>query len=249
MMQSAPSLISQHIDDKEPAVVLEKVCKIYHMGQIEVPALNEVTLELPKGELIVFLGPSGSGKTTLLNIIGGLDSLTSGRVVIGGMDISHFNEARLTRARRTQTGFVFQFFNLIPSLTAAENVEVAAQLAGTGHLVDQLLAEVGLSQQARHFPAQLSGGEQQRVAIARALVTDAPIILCDEPTGNLDFDTGRRILKLMTRICRERNKTFLVVTHNAAIVRIAHRVIHLKDGRIVKTYENAEPMDPEELQW
>ncbi len=248
-MQSAPSLISQHIDDEEPAVILEKVSKIYHMGQIEVAALNEVTLKVPKGELIVFLGPSGSGKTTLLNIIGGLDSLTSGRVVIGGIDISHFNEAQLTRARRTQTGFVFQFFNLIPTLTARENVEVAAHLARTGHLVDQLLEEVGLARQARHFPAQLSGGEQQRVAIARALVTDAPIILCDEPTGNLDFDTGRRILKLMARICQERNKTFLVVTHNAAIVQIAHRVIHLKDGRIVKTYENAEPMDPEELQW
>jgi putative ABC transport system ATP-binding protein len=234
---------------EEPAVILEKVSKIYHMGQVEVAALNEVTLEVPKGELIVFLGPSGSGKTTLLNIIGGLDSLTSGRVVIGGIDISHFNEAQLTRARRTQTGFVFQFFNLIPTLTARENVEVAAHLAKTGHLVDQLIEEVGLTRQTRHFPAQLSGGEQQRVAIARALVTDAPIILCDEPTGNLDFDTGRRILKLMSRIGQERNKTFLVVTHNAAISRIAQRVIRLKDGRIVEAYENTEPVDPEELQW
>ena len=248
-MQMTQSPVISKAVNEEPAVILEEVSKIYHMGQIEVPALREVTLKVPKGELIVFLGPSGSGKTTLLNIIGGLDSLTSGRVVIGGIDISHFNEAQLTRARRTQTGFVFQFFNLIPSLTAKENVEVAAHLAGTTHLVDQLIEEVGLARQARHFPAQLSGGEQQRVAIARALVTDAPIILCDEPTGNLDFDTGRRILKLMTRICRERNKTFLVVTHNAAIVQIAHRVIHLKDGRIVKTSENAEPMDPEELQW
>lgn len=248
-MQLNQNRVSGKTVNEESAVILDGVSKIYHMGQIEVPALREVTLKVPKGELIVFLGPSGSGKTTLLNIIGGLDSLTSGRVVIGGIDISHFNEAQLTRARRTQTGFVFQFFNLIPSLTAKENVEVAAHLAGTDRRVDQLLAEVGLSRQARHFPAQLSGGEQQRVAIARALVTDAPIILCDEPTGNLDFDTGRRILKLMTRICRERNKTFLVVTHNTAIVRIAHRVIHLKDGSIVKTYENAEPVDPEELQW
>ncbi len=248
-MQLARSSASDYKVDEEAAVSLEKVSKIYRMGQIEVPALAEVTLKMPKGELVVFLGPSGSGKTTLLNIIGGLDSPTSGRVVVGGVDITGLNEAQLTRSRRTQTGFVFQFFNLIPTLTAQENVEVAAHLAKTGHLVDQLLAEVGLSRQARHFPAQLSGGEQQRVAIARALVTDAPIILCDEPTGNLDFDTGRRILKLMTRICQERNKTFLVVTHNAAIVQIAHRVIHLKDGRIVKTYENAAPMDPEDLQW
>jgi putative ABC transport system ATP-binding protein len=246
-MTSSPTI--EKAASEEPAVILERVRKIYHMGQVEVAALNEVTLEVPKGKLVVILGPSGSGKTTLLNIIGGLDSPTSGRVVLGGIDISHFNEAQLTRCRRTQTGFVFQFFNLIPSLTARENVEVAAHLAGTHHLMSQVIDEVGLARQANQYPAQLSGGEQQRVAIARALVTDAPVILCDEPTGSLDFDTGRRILKLISLVCQEKNKTCLVVTHNAAIAQIAHQVIRMRDGDIVDTYENAEPVDPEELQW
>ncbi len=248
-MQSTQATPIMKTASEEPAVILEKVSKIYHMGEIEVAALNEVTLEIPKGKLIVILGPSGSGKTTLLNITGGLDSPTSGRVVLGGIDISHFSEAQLTRCRRTQTGFIFQFFNLIPSLTAAENVAVAAHLAGTRHLVNRIMDEIGLARQGNQYPSQLSGGEQQRVAIARALVTDASVVLCDEPTGSLDFDTGRHILKLISRFCQEKNKTFLVVTHNAAIAPIAHRVIRMKDGSIVETYENAEPMDPEELQW
>ncbi len=248
-MQSTQATPIMKTVSEEPAVILEKVSKIYHMGEIKVAALNEVTLEVPKGKLIVILGPSGSGKTTLLNVIGGLDSPTSGRVVLGGTDISHFNEAQLTQTRRTQTGFVFQFFNLIPSLTAGENVAVAAHLAGTRHRVNQIMDEAGLTRQANQYPSQLSGGEQQRVAIARALVTDASVILCDEPTGSLDFDTGRRILKLISKVCQEKNKTFLVVTHNAAIAPIAHRVIRMKDGDIVETYENAQPVDPEELQW
>jgi putative ABC transport system ATP-binding protein len=246
-MQLAPVITKKYVAD-EIAISLDKVSKIYSVGEIEVAALKEVTLNLPKGKLIVILGPSGSGKTTLLNIIGGLDLPTSGHVVVGGEDISHYSEAHLTRVRR-RVGFVFQFFNLIPSLTARENVELAALLSGTGQLVDQLLQEVGLSRQASQYPSQLSGGEQQRVAIARALVTDAPIALCDEPTGSLDFETGRRILKLIHRICRERNKAFLVVTHNAAIAQIGDLVIRMKDGHIAETYENADPTDPEALQW
>jgi putative ABC transport system ATP-binding protein len=248
-MRMTQNAVIDRAAKESPAVILEKVRKIYHMGQVEVAALNEVTLEVPMGKLVVILGPSGSGKTTLLNIAGGLDSPTSGRIVLGGMDISHYNEAQLTQCRRTQTGFVFQFFNLIPSLTARENVEVAAHLAGTRHLVNQIIDEVGLARQANQYPAQLSGGEQQRVAIARALVTDAPVILCDEPTGSLDFDTGRRILKLISQVCQEKNKTFLMVTHNAAIAQIAHQVIRMRDGCIVEAYENPEPVDPEELQW
>ncbi len=249
-MRSAPSLVSKQVDDQEFAVSLDNVSKIYHMGQIEVPALRDVNIKVPKGELVVILGPSGSGKTTLLNIIGGLDSPTSGQVVIGGVDISRFNEAQLTQARRTLTGFVFQFFNLIPTLTARENVELAAHLADTKHLVEPLLEQVGLAAHARQFPRQLSGGEQQRVAIARALVTNAPIILADEPTGSLDFETGRRILQLLSQICQEqKERSFLVVTHNAAISQMAHRVIRMKDGRIVENHQNTNPVDPEKLQW
>ncbi len=249
-MQPASDLLSDHVDDGEIAVSLENVSKIYHMGQVEVPALKDVTLEVPKGELVVILGPSGSGKTTLLNIIGGLDSPTTGQVIIGGTDISRFNEARLTRARRTLTGFVFQFFNLIPTLTARENVELAAHLAGTKHLVEPLLEQVGLAAHAHQFPRQLSGGEQQRVAIARALVTNAPIILADEPTGSLDFETGRHILQLLSQICQEQSdRSFLIVTHNAAISKMAHRVIRLKDGGIVENSQNTNPIDAGELQW
>ncbi len=250
MMQSVQSSASGSRVGEELAVSLDKVSKIYHMGQIEVPALRDVTIRVPKGELVVILGPSGSGKTTLLNIIGGLDSPTSGQVVIGGVDISRFNESQLTRARRTLTGFVFQFFNLIPTLTARENIELAAHLAGTQHLVEPILEQVGLAAHAHQFPRQLSGGEQQRVAIARALVTSAPIILADEPTGSLDFETGRRILQLLSKICQEqKDRSFLLVTHNAAISQMAHRVIRMKDGNIVDDRQNTNPMDPEKLQW
>ncbi|MBI4289036.1 MAG: ABC transporter ATP-binding protein [Chloroflexi bacterium] len=232
-----------------PLVILQQVSRVYHLGPVRVSALDSVDLELQPGEFVVVLGPSGSGKTTLLNVIGGLDSPTAGRVVVDGMDITRSNEARLTQFRRRKIGFVFQFFNLLPNLTARENVELAAALAGTQRLIDRVMDDVGLTRQSRQFPGQLSGGEQQRVAVARALVTDAPLVLCDEPTGNLDFATGRRILKLMTDISRQTGKTFVVVTHNAAIGRVAHRVLHLRDGRIVQEKDNFEPIDPERLEW
>lgn len=232
-----------------PVVVLRQVSRIYYLGPVRVPALDSVDLELKQGEFVVVLGPSGSGKTTLLNIIGGLDLPTPGQVVIDGMDISQCNEAQLTRFRRQKIGFIFQFFNLLPNLTAKENVEVAAVLSGAQSRVDTVLENVGLTRQARQFPSQLSGGEQQRVAIARALASDASLILCDEPTGNLDFDTGRRILKLMTDVSRQTRKTFVVVTHNSAIGQIARRVLHLRDGWVVNERINSQPMDPVDLEW
>ncbi len=233
----------------EPRIKLEKASKSYRIGPIEIPALREVTLEVMAGEFIVFLGPSGSGKTTLLNLIGGLDSPTSGRVVVNGMDITQLSENQLTRFRRTQIGFIFQFFNLIPTLTAKENVEFAAELVAHHGSPEEILREVGLGERLNHFPSELSGGENQRVAIARALVTDPPVLLCDEPTGNLDFETGKRIFKLLRVLNETRLKTVVVVSHNVAVGDIAHRIVRLRDGRIAEIIRNAHPLDPEELKW
>jgi putative ABC transport system ATP-binding protein len=221
------------------------------MGQIEVPALREITLEVPKGELVVFLGPSGSGKTTLLNIIGGLDSPTSGRVVIGGVDITDYNEAQLTRSRRTQTGFVFQFFNLVPTLTALENVQLVAELTGPDGRKRsvEVLERVGLGDRLDHFPGQLSGGEQQRVSIARGLVKDPDLVLADEPTGSLDVETGTGILRLLRQTVEDGRRTVITVTHNSQIARVAHRVIELRDGQVVGVTANPNPADPDDLKW
>jgi len=233
----------------EPRIILEKVSKSYHMGKIEVPALREVTLDIAAGEFIVFLGPSGSGKTTLLNLIGGLDSASSGRIVVNGIEITRLSEGRLTSFRRTQIGFIFQFFNLIPTLTARENVEFAAELVSHRRSPDEILREVGLEERMKHFPSELSGGENQRVAIARALATDPSVLLCDEPTGNLDFETGKRIFKLLRTLNETRQKVVVVVTHNSAIGTIAHRVVRLRDGRLTEVVRNNHPLDPEELKW
>jgi putative ABC transport system ATP-binding protein len=231
------------------AIKLEQVSKTYRMGEIEVPALKQVSLEIEAGEFIVFLGPSGSGKTTLLNIIGGLDSPTSGRVEINGNDITGFNADQLTLFRRTQVSFIFQFFNLIPSLNARENVEMASELVKSQQSPETLLREVGLGERLDHFPSELSGGENQRVAIARALATDPPLLLCDEPTGNLDFETGKRIFQLLRKLCEEKRKTVVVVTHNSAIGSIAQQVIRLRDGQISEINRNEHPLDPGKLQW
>jgi len=233
----------------EPRIILEKVSKSYRMGKIEVPALREVTLDIAAGEFIVFLGPSGSGKTTLLNLIGGLDSPSSGRIVVNGIEITRLSEGRLTSFRRTQIGFIFQFFNLIPTLTAKENVEFAAELVSHRRSPDEILREVGLEERMKHFPSELSGGENQRVAIARALATDPSVLLCDEPTGNLDFETGKRIFKLLRTLNETRQKVVVVVTHNSAIGTIAHRVVRLRDGRLTEVVRNNHPLDPEELKW
>jgi len=225
------------------------VSRFYRMGRVKVRALSGVTLDVARGEFIVILGPSGSGKTTLLNLIGGLDSPTSGKIKVGGLTITALDDKGLTHYRRNRIGFVFQFFNLIPTLTVKENVEFAAALVKNPIDPMKMLRVVGLKRRANHFPSELSGGEQQRVAIARALVKDPPILLCDELTGELDFETGKRILAVMRRINEVRRKTVLLVTHNTAIGDIADRVIRLRSGEIVEDRRNPSPIDPQELRW
>lgn len=233
----------------DPSVKLTDVSKIYRMEHTQVVALNKVSLEVYPGEFIVLLGPSGSGKTTLLNLIGGLDKPTSGQVEVNGINVSTMSRSQLTGYRRHQIGFIFQFFNLIPTLTARENVEFAAELAGNPMPAEQLLREVGLDERMNHFPGELSGGENQRVAIARALATDPPVILCDEPTGSLDYETGKRIFKLLRTLNQARHKTIVVVTHNAPVGAIADRLIRMRDGRIAGETRNDQPMDPDNLEW
>jgi putative ABC transport system ATP-binding protein len=228
---------------------VESVSKTYPMGAFTVQALKGVTLKIGRGEFLVVLGPSGSGKTTLLNLLGGMDSATSGKITVEGTDITKLNEKGLNEYRRNNIGFIFQFFNLIPTLTAAENVELAAELVRSPRKTDDVLGEVGLKERAGHFPSELSGGEQQRVAIARALVKDPPILLCDEPTGDLDFETGKHILAVMRQVNRENKKTVIIVTHNTAIGEIADRVLRLRSGEVVEVKENPSPIDPESLRW
>jgi len=231
------------------ALRLAGVSRSYKMGQVEVKALRNVSLDIVPGEFLVILGPSGSGKTTMLNLIGGIDSPTSGKIVVDSIDITDLDEKGLTRYRRDYIGFVFQFFNLIPSLTARENVEFAAELVEHPRDVLDTLDVVGLKDRADHYPSELSGGEQQRVAIARAMVKDPPILLCDEPTGDLDFETGKHILSAMRQINRERHKTVLLVTHNTSIGGMADRVVRMRSGEIVEIKENPSPIAPQELRW
>ncbi len=228
---------------------LEDVSRSYQMGQVEVKALTGVSLDITRGEFIVILGPSGSGKTTLLNLVGGIDSPTSGKITVDSIELSALDDKGLTEYRRNHIGFVFQFFNLIPTLTTRENVEFAAELVEEPRDPLEVLEVVGLKERADHYPSELSGGEQQRVAIARALVKDPPILLCDEPTGELDFETGKHILSAMKMINEVNCKTVLLVTHNTAIGDIAHRVIRLRSGEITEDRRNTAPIDPQELRW
>jgi len=228
---------------------IEAVSRIYQMGQVEVKALTNASLKIMRGEFIVILGPSGSGKTTMLNLIGGMDSPTSGKITSDGIDITSLSEKGLTHYRRDHIGFVFQFFNLIPSLTAKENIEFAAELVKEPRDALETLQIVGLKERADHYPSELSGGEQQRVAIARAIVKDPPLLLCDEPTGDLDFDTGKHILSAMRSINQERNKTVLLVTHNTAIGEMADRIVRMRSGEIIEIVENQSPIDPQDLKW
>ncbi len=233
-------------------VQLEKVTKNYPMGEVIVHALRGLDLEIASGEFIVLLGPSGCGKTTTLNLIGGLDKPTEGRVIVQGEDIATYNEDRLTDYRRRKIGFVFQFFNLIPTLSAVENVEFALALTN-GHDLRakalDLLGLVGLRDRADHFPSQLSGGEQQRVAIARSLANDPRVLLCDEPTGNLDADTGQQVLRAIRDLNRKEGTTVVFVTHNSAIAPIANRVVRLRNGAVDRIETNAHPLDVAELVW
>ncbi len=236
--------------EKEVAMLrFEGVWKVYRMGRVDVVALRDVSLEVEEGEFVVVLGPSGSGKTTMLNIAGGIDRPTRGRVFFKELEISSLDEKGLTDFRRNHVGFVFQFFNLVPTLTAKENVQLAAELVDDPMDVDEVLEMVGLKHRANHFPFEMSGGEQQRVAIARALVKRPDIILGDEPTGNLDFETGKKVLKVMKEINEEMGTTFLIVTHNTAISNIADKIIHFRDGRVFGVEVNPNPVDPEELSW
>lgn len=232
-------------------IEMKDVSKTFGEGHTAVHALSHVDFLAEPGEFTVILGPSGSGKTTLLNLVGAIDDATEGSLVVNGHDLTTLNVDEKTQFRRENVGFVFQFFNLIPTLTAAENVELVAELTmhdGAGRTA-AVLEEVGLGDRMDHFPSELSGGEQQRVALARALVKEPPILLCDEPTGELDFETGRKILSLLRRINRENNQTVLLVTHNAAIGEIADRVVRLRSGEIVAEERHGSPIPAETLTW
>ncbi len=236
-----------------PLVTLRGVSKTYTMGEVAVNALDGVDLDIGRGEFVAVLGPSGSGKTTLLNLLGGIDSPTAGSIIVDGEDITHHSGRQLTYYRREKVGFIFQFFNLIPTLTAEENVRYAFELAARDRHAPAtdphgLLEAVGLGDRAHHFPSQLSGGEQQRVAVARALAKDPPLILGDEPTGNLDFGTGKLVLGTLKQL-NAQGRSVVLVTHNSPVAQVADRVLHLRDGRIVGEELNAHPLDPDDIVW
>lgn len=230
-------------------VRFEGVKKVYRMGEVEIEALRDATFAVEKGELCVIVGPSGAGKTTLLNILGGMDTLTEGRVFLGDEEVSAYTPRQLTAYRRHDIGFVFQFYNLVPNLTALENVELAAQICKHPLNPEEVLRSVGLGERLGNFPAQLSGGEQQRVAIARALAKNPQLLLCDEPTGALDYNTGKAVLKLLQNTCREVGKTVIVITHNQALTAMADRVITVKSGTIVSMVKNRNIVDISEIEW
>jgi len=225
------------------------VTKVYQMGEVEVHALRGVSFSLYEGEFVVILGPSGSGKSTMLNIIGGIDRSTAGQIIFHNKNISAANERELTVYRRNAVGFVFQFYNLIPNLTARENILLTAELSKSPIDTNKLLDEIGLEDRGDHFPAQLSGGEQQRVAIARAVAKNPELLLCDEPTGALDFQTGIQVLRLLKDFNRDYKKTVAIITHNAGIGEMGDRVFHIRDGLIAKITTNDHPVAPEEVSW
>ena len=230
-------------------VTFENVKKTYKTGELEIPALHDVNFEIEKGEFCVIVGASGAGKTTILNILGGMDTLTDGSVYLDGEKISAYNKRQLTAYRRHDVGFVFQFYNLVPNLTALENVELAAQICKEPLDAAEVLRGVGLGERLSNFPAQLSGGEQQRVAIARALAKNPKILLCDEPTGALDYNTGKAVLKLLQDTCREQGKTVIVITHNQALTAMADRIITVKSGTITKMVKNENIVDIADIEW
>ena len=228
---------------------MRDVKKQYHMGEVVIDALSGVTFQVEKGELCVVVGPSGAGKTTLLNILGGMDSATSGEVIVDGAHVEQYGKRELTLYRRSVVGFVFQFYNLVQNLTALENVELAAQICKEPLPAEQVLEQVGLRERMQNFPAQLSGGEQQRVSIARALAKNPKLMLCDEPTGALDYQTGKQVLTLLQDTCRKQGMTVIIVTHNAALMPMADRVIRVKNGTISEQYLNDKPVSISEIEW
>ena len=230
-------------------VEFEKVKKTYHMGEVSIEALKDATFEIEKGEICVIVGASGAGKTTLLNILGGMDSLTSGRIVLDGKEISSYNANELTTYRRYDVGFVFQFYNLVQNLTAIENVELAAQICKNPMDAAEVIDLVGLHDRAQNFPAQLSGGEQQRVSIARALSKKPKLLLCDEPTGALDSKTGEQVLDLLTRLCHDYNTTVVIITHNASIAPLGNRLIRMRNGSVQEMTVNEHPAKVADITW
>jgi putative ABC transport system ATP-binding protein len=230
-------------------VEFENVGKTYKMGEVSIHALHDATFSVEKGELVVIVGPSGAGKTTLLNILGGMDSLTKGKVWLDGQEISALNKRQLTNYRRNDVGFVFQFYNLVGNLTALENVELANQICKHPLNAEQILRDVGLGERMKNFPSQLSGGEQQRVAIARALAKNPKLLLCDEPTGALDYQTGKAILKLLQDTARESGMTVIIITHNSALTAMADRVIRVKNGTVASVTINENPQNVAEIEW
>lgn len=220
-----------------------------YVGQITVTALHDVSFDVEKGEICVIVGESGAGKTTLINILGGMDTLTEGQISVDGREVSAMTKKQLAEYRRKDVGFVFQFYNLIPNLTALENVEIAAQLSKTAMKSDEALKKVGLEERKKNFPAQLSGGEQQRVAIARAIAKNPKLLLCDEPTGALDYNTGKAILKLLQDTCRETSMTVIIITHNKALTDMADRVIRIKNGTVLSVETNDHPVPVENIEW
>ena len=225
------------------------VVKTYKMGEVEIKALDGISFPIEQGEFVVIVGPSGAGKTTVLNILGGMDKPTSGEVLVDGKDISKYTEQELTGFRRDDVGFVFQFYNLVQNLTAVENVELSAQICANPIDAEKVLGEVGLGNRLDNFPSQLSGGEQQRVSIARALAKNPKLLLCDEPTGALDYITGKSILKLLQDTCKEKNMTVIVITHNSALTPMADKIVKIKNGQVEKILINENPAPVEQIEW
>ncbi len=228
---------------------LKHVSKRYRMGELEITAVADISFSIEKGEFVIIVGPSGAGKTTVLNLLGGMDSCSGGEITVDGQRVSGCNARQLTEYRRHDIGFVFQFYNLVQNLTALENVELAAQICRDPLPAERVLRQVGLEERMNNFPAQLSGGEQQRVAIARALAKNPKLLLCDEPTGALDYVTGKQILKLLQDTCREHGMTVVVITHNSALTPMADRVIRIKNGRVEAIRSNEQPTSVEEIEW
>ncbi len=233
----------------EDFVQLTNITKVYQMGEVEIRAVDGIDFSIKKGEFVVIVGPSGAGKTTVLNILGGMDTATTGKIIVDGADITRYNERQLTGYRRNEIGFVFQFYNLVPNLTAKENVELALQICKDPLDARTVLEDVGLGDRLDNFPAQLSGGEQQRVSIARALAKNPKLLLCDEPTGALDYNTGKSILKLLQDMCREKGMTVIVITHNSALAPMADRLIRIKNGKVSGMETNAYPVSIDEIEW
>ncbi len=233
----------------EKIVEFIDVYKEYTVGDSKILASNNLNFSIKRDEFCVIVGPSGAGKTTLLNLLGGMESVTNGSIIVDGEDISKYNDKKLTLFRRNSIGFVFQFYNLIPNLTAIDNVEIASEISKNPLGSEESLKLVGLEDRANNFPSQLSGGEQQRVSIARALAKNPKLLLCDEPTGALDYETGKKILKTLHTLCKENKKTVIIITHNSALTQMADHVLHLKNGKIISEEYNEHPLPIEEIEW